>query len=88
MLFGCGIGDQLGHMSDHVVVDRGGEKQRCGAVLLMCCSSCLVDLQGSRLVGMGSGQPNRVKSVEIALEKAGEESKGAAMASDAFFPFG
>jgi AICAR transformylase/IMP cyclohydrolase PurH len=37
---------------------------------------------------MGSGQPNRVKSLQIALEKAGEEAEGAALASDAFFPFG
>lgn len=40
-----------------------------------------------RLLGMGSGQPNRVKSVEIALEKAGGEVKGSVLASDAFFPF-
>jgi phosphoribosylaminoimidazolecarboxamide formyltransferase/IMP cyclohydrolase len=39
------------------------------------------------MLGMGSGQPNRVKSLQIALEKAGEEAKGAALASDAFFPF-
>ena len=71
-----------------VIGIRGGEKRRCGSVLLMGCSSCFFNFQGSRLVGMGSGQPNRVKSVEIALEKAGEGSKGAAMASDAFFPFG
>ena len=40
-----------------------------------------------RLLGMGSGQPNRVKSVEIAIEKAGEEIEGSVLASDAFFPF-
>lgn len=40
-----------------------------------------------KLLGMGSGQPNRVNSVRIALEKAGEEIKGAVLASDAFFPF-
>jgi hypothetical protein len=42
----------------------------------------------NRLLGMGSGQPNRVKSLQIAMEKAGEEVKGSALASDAFFPFG
>ena len=36
---------------------------------------------------MGSGQPNRVNSVRIALEKAGDEAKGSSLASDAFFPF-
>lgn len=40
------------------------------------------------MLGMGSGQPNRVDSLRIAVRKAGEEVKGAALASDAFFPFG
>jgi len=31
--------------------------------------------QDGKLLGMGSGQPNRVKSVQIALEKAKEEVK-------------
>lgn len=40
------------------------------------------------MLGMGSGQPNRVKSLQIALEKSGDAAQGAAIASDAFFPFG
>lgn len=40
------------------------------------------------MLGMGSGQPNRVESLRLAFKKAGEEAKGAALASDAFFPFG
>lgn len=40
------------------------------------------------MLGMGSGQPNRLESLRIALRKAGDEVKGAALASDAFFPFG
>ena len=40
------------------------------------------------MLGMGSGQPNRRESLRIALKKAGEEVKGASLASDAFFPFG
>ncbi len=39
------------------------------------------------LIGAGSGQPNRVESVRIALRGAGERAAGAALASDAFFPF-
>jgi phosphoribosylaminoimidazolecarboxamide formyltransferase / IMP cyclohydrolase len=42
---------------------------------------------GVATVGIGSGQPNRVDCVKIASERAGEKSKGAVMASDAFFPF-
>lgn len=40
------------------------------------------------MLGMGSGQPNRLESLRIAMKKAGAEVKGAALASDAFFPFG
>ena len=50
-------------------------------------SNAITIAKDGRLLGMGSGQPNRVKSVEIAMEKAGDEVRGAALASDAFFPF-
>jgi phosphoribosylaminoimidazolecarboxamide formyltransferase/IMP cyclohydrolase len=39
------------------------------------------------LVGAGSGQPNRLESVRIALRVAGDRARSAALASDAFFPF-
>jgi phosphoribosylaminoimidazolecarboxamide formyltransferase/IMP cyclohydrolase len=42
---------------------------------------------GMRTVGVGAGQMSRVISVQIACEKAGDLSKGSALASDAFFPF-
>lgn len=38
-------------------------------------------------IGMGPGQPNRVDSCEIACKRAGDQCKGAVVASDAFFPF-
>ena len=38
-------------------------------------------------VGVGPGQTNRVGSVAIAAGAAGARAKGAALASDAFFPF-
>ncbi len=38
-------------------------------------------------VGVGGGQTARVNAVKIACEQAGEQAKGAVMASDAFFPF-
>jgi phosphoribosylaminoimidazolecarboxamide formyltransferase (EC 2.1.2.3) len=37
--------------------------------------------------GVGAGQMNRVGSVRLALEQAGEHAHGAVLASDAFFPF-
>jgi phosphoribosylaminoimidazolecarboxamide formyltransferase/IMP cyclohydrolase len=38
-------------------------------------------------VGVGAGQMSRVDSAKIAVDKAGERSRGAVAASDAFFPF-
>jgi phosphoribosylaminoimidazolecarboxamide formyltransferase/IMP cyclohydrolase len=50
-------------------------------------SNAIVYAKGLRTVGVGAGQMSRVVSVEIANQKAGDEAKGAVMASDAFFPF-
>ncbi|NJM19845.1 MAG: bifunctional phosphoribosylaminoimidazolecarboxamide formyltransferase/IMP cyclohydrolase [Richelia sp. RM2_1_2] len=38
-------------------------------------------------LGVGAGQMNRVGSVKIALEQAGEKATGGFLASDGFFPF-
>jgi len=38
-------------------------------------------------IGIGAGQMNRVGSIKIAIDQAGEEVKGAFLASDGFFPF-
>jgi phosphoribosylaminoimidazolecarboxamide formyltransferase/IMP cyclohydrolase len=50
-------------------------------------SNAIVLASGEATVGIGGGQPNRFDCVRIALERAGERSRGAVMASDAFFPF-
>ncbi|MBI3464058.1 MAG: bifunctional phosphoribosylaminoimidazolecarboxamide formyltransferase/IMP cyclohydrolase [Planctomycetes bacterium] len=50
-------------------------------------SNAIVLAKNRTLLGVGAGQMSRVDSVEIALDKAGAEAKGAALASDAFFPF-
>jgi phosphoribosylaminoimidazolecarboxamide formyltransferase/IMP cyclohydrolase len=50
-------------------------------------SNAIVLAQGQTLWGVGAGQMSRVDSVEIAIRKAGEHARGAALASDAFFPF-
>ena len=39
------------------------------------------------LLGMGAGQPSRIISARIAIEKAGDKVKGSVLASDAMFPF-
>ena len=38
-------------------------------------------------LGIGSGQVSRVGSARLALDQAGERSRGAILASDSFFPF-
>jgi len=43
--------------------------------------------KGGVLIGVGAGQMNRVTSVELAIKQAEQRAKGAALASDAFFPF-
>ncbi len=50
-------------------------------------SNAIVLAHGEATIGIGGGQPNRIDCVRIAAERAGENVKGAVMASDAFFPF-
>ncbi|GIL66614.1 hypothetical protein Vafri_20102 [Volvox africanus] len=50
-------------------------------------SNAITIAKDGRLLGMGSGQPNRVNSVRIAIEKSAAEVQGSVLASDAFFPF-
>jgi phosphoribosylaminoimidazolecarboxamide formyltransferase / IMP cyclohydrolase len=53
-------------------------------------SNAIVLAGPDRTLGLGGGQTSRVDAVRIAIEKArrqGLDLKGAAMASDAFFPF-
>jgi phosphoribosylaminoimidazolecarboxamide formyltransferase / IMP cyclohydrolase len=53
-------------------------------------SNAIVVAKDLRTIGIGAGQMSRVDAVRIAVEKAqelGHELAGAALASDAFFPF-
>jgi len=50
-------------------------------------SNAIVLATGTSTVGIGSGQPTRVKAVELACEVAGARGRGSVLASDAFFPF-
>lgn len=43
--------------------------------------------KGKQTIGIGPGQLNRIMAAKIAIEYGGERTKGAVMASDAFFPF-
>lgn len=50
-------------------------------------SNAIVVTRDRTTIGVGAGQMNRVGSVKIALEQAGEKAQGAVLASDGFFPF-
>jgi len=50
-------------------------------------SNAIVMSKGLATVGIGAGQMSRVDSVRLAIEKARAPLAGAAMASDAYFPF-
>jgi phosphoribosylaminoimidazolecarboxamide formyltransferase/IMP cyclohydrolase len=50
-------------------------------------SNAIVLAKNNTLLGMGAGQPNRVTSVRLAVERAGERARGSVLASDAYFPF-
>lgn len=50
-------------------------------------SNAIAVASESRVLGIGAGQMNRVQSVRLALQQAGDNAKGAVLASDAFFPF-
>ena len=67
------------------------EEQKALAFAWRVCkhtkSNAIVFAKEDRTVGVGAGQMSRVVSVELAAKKAGAQSQGAVMASDAFFPF-
>ncbi|MGE5544843.1 MAG: bifunctional phosphoribosylaminoimidazolecarboxamide formyltransferase/IMP cyclohydrolase [Bacillota bacterium] len=50
-------------------------------------SNAIVVTRDKTSLGVGAGQMNRVGSAKLALEQAGDRSRGAVLASDAFFPF-
>jgi phosphoribosylaminoimidazolecarboxamide formyltransferase/IMP cyclohydrolase len=78
-----------------VVTERAPSEAEWGELLFswkVCKhvrSNAIVLANELATVGIGAGQMSRVDSVRLAVEKAGgpERLQGAAMASDAFFPF-
>ncbi|SAY40065.1 bifunctional phosphoribosylaminoimidazolecarboxamide formyltransferase/IMP cyclohydrolase [Candidatus Synechococcus spongiarum] len=50
-------------------------------------SNAIVVSKDQQTLGIGAGQMNRVGAAELALAAAGENTHGAVLASDGFFPF-
>ncbi len=57
------------------------------AVAKHVTSNGIVLAREGATVGIGQGQPSRVGSVRLAIEKAGDRSRDSVAASDGFFPF-
>ena len=82
--------DAGGH---HAQADARRSGESCCSRMRVCKhvrSNAIVMSKGLGTIGIGAGQMSRVDSVRIAVEKAaaaGLSLDGAAMASDAFFPF-
>ena len=70
--------------------DDWGELLFAWRVCKHVTSNAIVLARGLQTIGVGAGQMSRVDAVRIAVDKArelGHELQGAALASDAFFPF-
>ncbi len=50
-------------------------------------SNAIVLVKDKTILGMGAGQPSRIISARVAIEKAGDKVKDSVLASDAMFPF-
>ena len=88
------IDDQLYSQADWKVVTRAQPtpEQIKDAVMAFRVnkhvkSNGIVVCKHGKTLGIGSGQTNRIWAARHALERSGEAAGGAAMASDAFFPF-
>lgn len=84
---------RLGPGDLKVVTDRAPTEAQVASMLFAyrvlghLKSNAIVLAKGERTVGLCGGQPSRVDAVIVAGQKAGPESRGSVLASDAFFPF-
>ncbi len=89
-------GDRISRQDCRCVTEREPTEQEwldmlfAWKVARMAKSNAIIYAAGGRTLGVGAGQMSRVDSARIARWKAGDAElvlDGAAMASDAFFPF-
>lgn len=76
-----------------VVTDRAPTEKQMQDLLLAwkivkhTKSNGIAIARDNQSLGIGPGQVNRIWSTQMAIERSGEKVRGAALASDAFFPF-
>lgn len=73
--------------TDREPTEQEWEAMKLGwAVVKHVKSNAIVVSDANMTLGVGAGQMNRVGAAKIALDQASDQAKGAALASDAFFP--
>ena len=76
-----------------VVTDRAPTEKQMQDLLLAwkivkhTKSNGIAIARDNQSLGIGPGQVNRIWSTQMAIERSGDKVRGAALASDAFFPF-
>lgn len=85
----AGVPSKLERVTQEKAVSKETERDLVFAWLVSkhVRSNAIVIAKNGRTLGIGAGQMSRVDAVEIALKRAANESAGAVLASDAFFPF-
>jgi phosphoribosylaminoimidazolecarboxamide formyltransferase/IMP cyclohydrolase len=76
--------------TEHPDEEAWGDLLFAWRVVKHVASNAIVVARGLQTLGIGGGQMSRVDAVRLALERAaehGHDPAGAALASDAFFPF-
>jgi phosphoribosylaminoimidazolecarboxamide formyltransferase / IMP cyclohydrolase len=63
-----------------------GDLKFAQAIVKNVKSNAIVVVKNKMLLGVGTGQMNRIASARLALDWAGVKSKGAVIGSDAYFP--
>ncbi|MDR3254675.1 MAG: bifunctional phosphoribosylaminoimidazolecarboxamide formyltransferase/IMP cyclohydrolase [Synergistaceae bacterium] len=76
-----------GHWIGEPRQDLWGDLLFAWRVVSLAKSNAIVLAKNLASVGVGGGFTNRVDAARYAIAQAGEQAKGAVLASDAFFPF-
>ncbi len=82
------LGDELKVVTDRAPTEKELEDALFAwKIVKHTKSNGIAVAKDGQSLGIGPGQVNRIWATEQALERSGDKVKGAALASDAFFPF-
>lgn len=78
--------DQFQRVTGDIKGEHIADAAFAWAVVKHLTSNAIFIAKNQRSLGFGIGQTSRIAAVKHALEQAGNDAKGAVLASDAFFP--